>query len=133
VRGTLKSRKQFNEVYEKGRKVVGRHLVAFALPRPLPDSVGDARGVAVGVVASRKVGGAVHRARAKRLLRAAFAPLRARVPAQRWIVLVARAAIVDPGVTSNQVREEMERLLLDLELLDGSGGIPHDSGGSWPC
>ena len=57
---SLIRRSEFQTVYTRGRKVVGRSCVLYFLP-----AVDDAS----ATVASRKVGGAVARNRAKRLLR----------------------------------------------------------------
>jgi ribonuclease P protein component len=67
--------------------VVCRFFVAFVVPR----GEGPLR---LGVVASRKVGGAVARNRAKRLLREVFRLRRPRREVSADIVLVARGAIV---------------------------------------
>lgn len=116
----------FRKVYEEGVKRVGRLLVVYLLP------AGD---TARAVVASRKVGGAVQRNRAKRLLREALRlgslgdaagvtglrerlfpdPDAAHAPADRvgsgglWVVLVARHSILDAGI--REVREELDELL----------------------
>jgi ribonuclease P protein component len=110
MKGTLKSRRQFVQVYEQGKKAAGRHVVAFALSRDEPDPT-SAEGPVVGYVASRKVGDSVRRNRAKRLLRAGFRPLRERLPAGLWIVLVARAALAEPTARSHDVTRELESLL----------------------
>jgi len=57
---SLTRQKDFQKVYLEGRKLVTRTFVLHLLPAP-----DDAR----AVVASKKVGGAVQRNRAKRLLR----------------------------------------------------------------
>ena len=59
---------EFDRVYRDGSSNATRHLVLYAFPRQ-DDDDGDLR---LGVSASRKVGGAVERNRAKRALREAF-------------------------------------------------------------
>lgn len=61
---SLTRQSEFQKVYREGVKQVGHLLVVYLLP---------AEGYRRGIVASRKVGGAVQRNRAKRLLRAAMA------------------------------------------------------------
>jgi ribonuclease P protein component len=58
----LRSRRQFQVVQQQGRRVATRHLTVLGLP----NSVGCDR---LGIVASRKIGGAVVRNRAKRRIR----------------------------------------------------------------
>jgi ribonuclease P protein component len=120
VRRSLRTRRQFTEVYDGGRKAVGRTLIAFVLCRtpPLdPSDPASEGGFAIGVVASRKVGPAHRRNRAKRVLRAALQPLVARLRRPVWIVLVARSAAADPDIRSHDVRAELESLLVRLDML----------------
>jgi ribonuclease P protein component len=113
MRGSLRNRAQFRRVYETGRKVVRHSFVLFVLgPDQLEADVEPA--AAIGIVASRKVGGAVARSRAKRVLRAAMAPLSPQLQGPYWIVCVARRNIVEAGVRSQAIEPELSASLEEL-------------------
>jgi ribonuclease P protein component len=61
----LRSRGEFTAVQTRGRRVAGRYLTMLAHPNTL----GRDR---IGIIASKRVGGAVQRNRAKRRLRELF-------------------------------------------------------------
>lgn len=84
----LRRTAQFQETYDQNRRWHGRHMVLFL--RAAPDA-----SQRLGVVASRKVGNAVARARAKRRLREAFRRHRAQFTGARDdVVLVARRSVL---------------------------------------
>ena len=79
---------QFQETYDQNRRWHGRFMVLFL--RAAPDA-----SLRLGVVASKKVGNAPERARAKRRLREAFRRLRAGFAGRTDdVVLVARRSIL---------------------------------------
>ena len=114
MKGTLRTRSQFQRLYTNGKKAVGRFVVAFV---SAPHE-GEAEQV-VGIVASRKVGGAVQRNRAKRILRVAYAQLLDEI-APHAMVLVARRSAAEPSVRSGEIERELRALLTQLGYLSPS-------------
>ena len=108
----LKSRREFLRVAGRGRKVAMPGLVLQAMAR---DCRGAPEGEAlrVGFTASKKVGNAVHRNRAKRRLRALaeeMLPLYGR-PGHDY-VLICRGATIerDFGALGRDLRQALERI-----------------------
>jgi ribonuclease P protein component len=111
-KGRLSRSAEFERVYRQGRSHANRWLVVYAFPR------GEDAQTRLGVSVSRKVGGAVHRNRVKRLLREAFAAEQGRLPDGLDLVVVAR-----PDTNDLAEREGLEGVRRALgELLDEAAG-----------
>ncbi len=101
----------FRAILGRGRAYRGRYLSLHFLPR----GGGLNR---VGVTAGKRVGGAVQRNRAKRLLREAFRAVKDRLRNVHDMVLVAQ-----PGTASarlDEVRGELESLLQRARILSAA-------------
>src|SRR5258705_12449938 len=94
---------QFREVYRSGESIHGSLMTLVSLGKPLEQG-------RTAYVASRKVGPAVRRNRAKRLLREGFRRLpAARRDESRWRIWIARTSCARS--TAAEVSAEMERLV----------------------
>lgn len=119
MKGTLKTRRAFQHIYEHGTRAVGAHVVVFALPEPGGVDLREVAG-AVGIVASRKVGHSPDRSRARRVLRAALREIRSRHELRGHLILVARRALIEDAVRSTRLAEELEPLLQRTGSLQGA-------------
>jgi ribonuclease P protein component len=96
----IRRRPEFKHVYEHGARVHGRLATFFILPNDLP--VGR-----LGIAATRKLGGAVSRNRAKRLIRDVFR--RHKIAPGFDLVVVPRRELLEATLTS--IEAEYERTL----------------------
>ncbi len=103
----LRHTSDVRRVYDEGRSWAHTLLVLVARPNDLDRS-------RVGVTASRRVGNAVARNRAKRLLREAARHLYPRFEAGWDVMLVARASVLN--VKEPQVEEALASLLKQAGL-----------------
>ena len=106
-RGRLSRSGDFDRVYREGRSHSNRFLVLYAFPRgDRADAEEDTR---LGISVSRKVGGAVARNRAKRLLREALRLEGRQLPEGLDLVVVARPSVA--GASYREIAGDIRDLL----------------------
>lgn len=94
----LKENKEFRRLYYRGRSFADRNLVTYA--------VKNGRGYCrIGITTSKKIGGAVQRNRARRIIRAAFADLEGKIEGSYDFVFVARSRTT--AIKMQTVRKSM--------------------------
>ena len=102
----------FSKVYAKGKKASEKNVAVYALRNY------KSRDTMLGITTGKKLGNAVQRSRARRLIREAFRGVSIGREWKKpfWIVVVARSSIVDHGRKMQDVRSDLERAFLKLGL-----------------
>ena len=104
----LRYKRDFDRLYKKGRSVADRYVVVFHIDNGL----GYSR---KAFLASKKVGGAILRNRARRLMKESFRKLEHEIKPGTDILMIARNTIV--GTNLAQVEESMRKALVKSKLL----------------
>ena len=103
----IRRRAEYQQIYERGHRTHGRYLTLFTLSNDLP--VGR-----LGIAATRKLGGAVERNRAKRLIREVFR--RNKISDGFDVVVIPKREWLDASLIA---LEADYRALLDRRLRQG--------------
>ena len=119
----IKENHLYQKAYKNGKRFVGKtvavyvlkDLAAARLRRENPEKKFVNR---LGLSVSKKIGGAVTRNRAKRIIRAAYDPLKNELRTGFLIVISARGAIV--GKKSTEVAEELRDAFEKLAMISAS-------------
>ena len=118
----IKEHHLYNKTYRSSRRFFGKYVCIYILKdtharllqKSHPQRVIVNR---FGISVSKKVGTAVKRNRAKRVIRAAYAPLEDKLYKGFLIVVSAKPEIA--GAKSTDVQNEMRYAFKRLEMLDG--------------
>ena len=100
----LKLNKEFRRIYGRGKSLVTPAFVAYAFK-------GRTDNIRLGITVTKKIGGAVERNRAKRVLTAAFNEVAGQICSGWEFVLVARARILK--VKSQDVATALRDFLVE--------------------
>lgn len=106
---TLKQNKDFRRLYYRGKSQSGSCLVTYAVKSRLD-------GCRIGITSSKKIGNAVERNRARRVIRAAFTELEPMINGSWDIVFVARTRTAH--VKMQQVEAQMRNQFKELGIID---------------
>ena len=99
---TIKANKDFRSAYYHGKVQAHPAVIVYARRSRYPYA-------RLGITTGKKVGGAVQRNRARRLLREAYRGLAPRIGGHWDIVLVARARVLQ--LKSTQLQPVLQRML----------------------
>ena len=126
----IKENHLYQKTYKSGKRFVGRFVAVYVLKDLAASKLRRAHPQKqfvnrLGLSVSKRVGGAVQRNRAKRIIRAAYDPLRPLLRTGNLVVISARDAIV--GQKSPAVRSELETAFKKLELLTETAPKPMET------
>lgn len=106
---TLKQNKEFRRLYYRGKTDAASCLVTYIMKNRLDET-------RIGITCGKKVGNAVKRNRARRVIRAAFNHCEDRLNGSYDIVFVARTRTAE--VKMQQVLRQMDEQLRKLGAID---------------
>lgn len=100
----------YNKAFQKGKRQVGKYVAVYVLRDLAAQKLKNAHPQKIvvnrlGLSVSKKVGGAVQRNRAKRVIRAAYDSVKQELKVGNLIVISPRTAIL--GAKSTEVAEEL--------------------------
>ncbi|MBN1879297.1 ribonuclease P protein component [bacterium] len=107
----IRSSRDFREIYRVGQKITGKYFLLFLRRRS--DS-----SIHFGVTATRRLGNAVSRNRAKRLMREAVRLATPQTDSGFDLVLVARTEILQTGM--NDVKKQLLNHLRSVTRINNS-------------
>lgn len=105
---TLKENKDFRRLYYRGKSEASSCIVTYVMKSRRNET-------RIGITSGKKIGGAVQRNRARRVIRAAFSKLEGRINGSFDIVFVARTKTTE--VKMQKVLSEMEKQLKSLGVI----------------
>ena len=116
----IKEHHLYNKAFQRGKRQVGKYVAVYVLRDLAAQKLRKAHPQKIfvnrlGLSVSKKLGGAVQRNRAKRLMRAAYDSVKAELVTGNLIVISPRVAILD--VKSQEVAAELRIAFSELGLI----------------
>lgn len=120
---SLKENHLFSKTYSLGKKVVQKKIVLYVLPdknaylvkkrNPLKEMLNR-----VGITASKKIGGAVQRNRAKRIIREAYRRLEKENKLKKGLLVVISARSAALYAKTDDIYRELLDAAIRLDLIE---------------
>ena len=115
----IKENHLYNKTYTRGKRFVGKYVAVYVLKDLAAKRLKAANPTGqyvnrLGISVSKKVGGAVQRNRAKRIIREAYRRYKSELRFGNLIVISARTAIV--GKKTADIERELERAFDTLKM-----------------
>ena len=115
----IKENHLYNKAYKRGKRSAGKYTVVYVLRdlkayRVMLENPEKKYINRLGIAVSKKLGNAVTRNRAKRIIRAAYRSIEAELTTGFLVVISARNDIV--GVKSTDVKRELETAFSRLDM-----------------
>ena len=110
----------FSKVYAKGKKFVGRRVIVYVLPdyssaRITRSDPMHRRVNRIGITVTKKLGGAVERNRAKRIIRDGYRLADRKTPLKKGllVVIVARSSVI--GAKSQDIAKDISAAFVKFQ------------------
>lgn len=105
---TVKENREFKRIYRKGKSIISPELITYVIKNRTKD-------VKYGITASKKIGSAVERNRARRVIREAYYNLSDSITNGYNIIFIARTKTIK--LKSTDIKEKMQTHLKELGIL----------------